>query len=140
METIEGDHRQRLPDVAADAGEGLRLQLVSVRAGEFNHAVEVFRSRYEIVQAENWTETYASFSLSGRPLPVGLQLAVVGSPDDFLVPLRDLFRAHPELLAAYDACKRRAAHLGAQGYWAAKDHFLRKLLAEYLPEARPTSR
>src|SRR3989442_15724426 len=34
MKTIEGDHRQRLPDVAAHAGDGLRVQLGSVRAGE----------------------------------------------------------------------------------------------------------
>src|SRR5437899_9525082 len=34
METIEGDHRQRLPDVAAHAGDALRLQLGTVRAGE----------------------------------------------------------------------------------------------------------
>ncbi len=113
---------------------------VSVRVGEFDDAVGMLRSRCEIAQAENWTETYASFSLSDRPLPVGLQVAVIGSPDDFLVPLRDLFRARPDLLAAYDACKREAAYLGAQAYWAAKDRFLRNLLLEHLPEARPAFR
>lgn len=107
-----------------------------VRADEFDDAVVALLSRYAAAQPQNWTATYASFSSTGL-LPVGIQLAVVDSPDDFLVPLRDLFSTRPDLLAAYDSCKRDAAPLGAKSYWEAKDRFLRALLAEHLPGARP---
>ncbi len=111
---------------------------VSLRVAqhEFDRVVASLKSRYAIAQAQNWTATYASFSAE-RALPVGIQLAVINSPDDFLVPLRDLFTGRPDLLNAYDSCKRDAASLGALRYWEAKDAFLRDLLAEHLPTARP---
>lgn len=102
----------------------------------FADAVASLKDRFAVAQPENWTPTFASFSVEDRELPVGLQVAVRGSGSDFLVPLRDLFRARRDLLEAYDHAKRAAAADGPEAYWRAKDAFLDRLLAEHLPGVR----
>jgi len=46
----------------------------------------------------------ASFSDPDRALPLGLQVTVIGSPDDFLVKLRDLMLSDPSLRRDYKRC------------------------------------
>src|SRR4051812_26865206 len=54
--------------------------LVRVEASDFDRAVAALRGLYSIHQPENWTSTYASFVAGAeRRLPVGVQLAVIGS-------------------------------------------------------------
>jgi len=103
---------------------------VRVAPDRFDAAVAALRGRYEVAQPENWTATFASFSAAGYELPLGIQVAAAGSADDFLVTLRDRLRTDPELLRAYDEVKRGAAGGGPEAYWAAKDAFLRKVLAD----------
>lgn len=103
---------------------------VRVSADLFDEAVDSLRGRFDIAQPDNWTATYASFSDASRALPVGLQVSVVGSSDDFLVALRDLMRADSDLRHAYDRVKRDAAPLGSDGYWRAKNDFLVPILAQ----------
>ena len=111
--------------------------LATVRAQGFDALVRKLEHHYEVAQPHNWTDTYASFSVVGRTLPAGIQVAVLHSTDDFLVPLRDLMRTRPDLLAAYAECKSSAAHLGDDAYWEAKDRFLHGVFVEHLPWARP---
>jgi GrpB-like predicted nucleotidyltransferase (UPF0157 family) len=102
---------------------------VNVRVGAdgFTRAVDVLRRHYERAQPHNWTSTYASFKAGSYALPLGIQLTVIGSPDDFLLALRDAMRSRRAVLDAYNDCKRRAAALGPDGYWRAKDAFLSAL-------------
>jgi GrpB-like predicted nucleotidyltransferase (UPF0157 family)/predicted kinase len=101
---------------------------VRVLSDDFGLAVDVLRRvGFQVAQPKNWTQTYASFSDASHVLPVGLQVTVVGSPDDFLVPLRDLMRRDVELRRRYDRCKREAASQGPDGYWAAKNALLAEL-------------
>jgi len=102
---------------------------VNVRVDEasFPRVVDVLSARLAIAQPENWTSTFASFSADGYPLPLGVQVTVIGSPDDFLLALRDRFRRDPELLRRYDEVKLAAAGAGSDAYWQAKDEFLREL-------------
>lgn len=79
---------------------------MSVRAEDFAAIIGRLEERYEISQRDNWTDTFASFSAHGHALPVGIQVAVLGSPDDFRVPLRELMRARPDL--SLDRGARRA--------------------------------
>jgi GrpB-like predicted nucleotidyltransferase (UPF0157 family) len=109
---------------------------VVVPPERFDDAVTALKDRYPVAQPENWTPTFASFSVEGLELPVGLQLAAKGSGSDFLVPLRDLFRKRPDLLEAYDNAKRAAAADGPEAYWQAKDDFLTELFDEHLPGVR----
>jgi GrpB-like predicted nucleotidyltransferase (UPF0157 family) len=110
---------------------------IRVSPGDFQRVIDRLRSTLPIAQPDNWTSTYASFSDASRALPVGVQVTVIGSPDDFLVPLRDLMTRDAELRSEYDRVKRNAAELGPDGYWTAKNAFLTKVLARHLPNARP---
>ena len=102
---------------------------VNIRVGidGFARAVQLLRRHYEPAQEHNWTPTYASFNADSYPLPLGIQVTVIGSPDDFLLALRDIMRTKPAVLDEYNECKRRAAALGPDGYWHAKDTFLSAL-------------
>lgn len=103
---------------------------VRVPAADFAAAVTVLRRRFDVAQSANWTATFASFSDDSGELPVGLQVYVIGSETDFLLPLRDRMRADPALRQAYDRAKRQAAAAGAEAYWAAKNDLLRAVVAE----------
>jgi GrpB-like predicted nucleotidyltransferase (UPF0157 family) len=102
---------------------------VNVRVVEeqFAPVVEQLSAHLAIAQPENWTTTFASFSAPGYALPLGVQLTVIGSDNDFLLALRDRLRADPELLRRYDQVKAEAAPEGADAYWQAKDRFLQEL-------------
>src|SRR5262249_28551020 len=86
---------------------------IRVSEEEFPRTVETLHRQFPMAQPHNWTESFASFSDTSRALPVGLQVTVLGSRDDFLVPLRDLMRRDAALRERYDRVKRDAAHLGA---------------------------
>jgi GrpB-like predicted nucleotidyltransferase (UPF0157 family) len=103
---------------------------IRVSQDDFPRTVETLRNHFPVAQAHNWTESFASFSDTSLALPVGLQVTVLGSPDDFLVPLRDLMRRDAELRHRYDRVKRDAASLGADGYWAAKNALLTEIRAQ----------
>jgi len=105
---------------------------VNVRVGEagFAQLVAALRERLAVAQPENWTPTFASFAADGYPLPLGVQVTVIGSESDFLLALRDRLRADPVALQRYDDAKLAAAAGGAGAYWQAKDGLLRELLGE----------
>src|SRR5207302_11291643 len=93
---------------------------IRVTASNFERAIELLTAQFAVAQPQNWTPTYASFSDADRALPLGLQVTVIGSPDDFLVKLRDLMLSDPSLRRDYNRCKTQAAQLGGRGYWEAK--------------------
>ena len=101
---------------------------VRVEPGDFDDAVAALRERFDVAQPENWTAGFASFSTGAYELPLGLQVTAIGSPDDFLLALRDRMRADPELARRYDEIKRRAAADGPLAYWEAKNRFIAGLL------------
>jgi GrpB-like predicted nucleotidyltransferase (UPF0157 family)/predicted kinase len=110
---------------------------VRVSADDFPHAVEALRGMFRVAQPDNWTSTFASFSDPHHALPVGLQLTVIGSSDDFLVALRELMRTDAALRHEYDRRKREAASLGPDGYWAAKNALLTELRGQ-IARSRPS--
>jgi GrpB-like predicted nucleotidyltransferase (UPF0157 family) len=105
---------------------------VNVRVGEaqFPMTVSALGERLTVAQPENWSETFASFSAKGYELPLGVQVTVIDSKDDFLLPLRNRMRADPSLLRRYNDIKVAAALEGAEAYWKAKDEILRENLAD----------
>lgn len=104
---------------------------VNVRVSEdaFPALTSVLAEQLQAAQQSNWTRTFASFSSDAYELPLGVQVTVVGSADDFLLSLRDRMRADSALLQRYDQAKLAAASRGADEYWRAKDAVLRELLA-----------
>lgn len=101
---------------------------VRVVADRFAAAVESLGRELPAAQPENWTPTFASFASPRYALPLGVQVTVVGSADDFLLALRDLLRSDSDLLRRYDELKVVSAGGGADAYWHAKDEFLRRLI------------
>jgi GrpB-like predicted nucleotidyltransferase (UPF0157 family) len=101
---------------------------VRVDAAEFGDAVAALRDRYDVAQPENWTDGFASFVTRAYELPLGLQVTAIGTPDDFLLELRDRMRAEPALARRYDEIKREAAAGGPAAYWEAKNSFIAGLL------------
>lgn len=105
-----------------------------VRVGEdrFEAAVDALRDIYAVHQPENWTPDYASFAgrRDAEP-PVGVQLVVTGSPDDLRFSgFRAALRDDPELLAEYNALKRRYDGDTYERYTASKADFIERVLAD----------
>jgi GrpB-like predicted nucleotidyltransferase (UPF0157 family) len=103
---------------------------VRVDEAQFPLMVTALGDRLTVAQPENWSETFASFSAEGYELPLGVQVTVIGSNDNFLLALRDRMRADPSLLRRYNEIKVAAASEGAEAYWKAKDELLRDILAD----------
>jgi GrpB-like predicted nucleotidyltransferase (UPF0157 family) len=102
---------------------------VRVEEARFPALVVSLAERLQVAQRENWSQSFASFSADRYELPLGVQVTIIGSRDDFLLTLRDRMRADPSLLQRYDEIKLAAAAAGADEYWKAKDRLLREILA-----------
>jgi GrpB-like predicted nucleotidyltransferase (UPF0157 family) len=103
---------------------------VRVDEAQFPVTVTALGDRLTVAQPENWSETFASFYAEDYDLPLGVQVTIIGSKDDFLLALRDRMRADPSLLCRYNEIKVAAASEGAETYWKAKDELLRNILAD----------
>jgi GrpB-like predicted nucleotidyltransferase (UPF0157 family) len=104
--------------------------LVRVEEGAFATASATLRELYAVHQPENWTPTYASFSdPEAADPPVGVQLAVKGSPDDALFgPFREAMMSDPALLAEYNALKLRLDGADYERYTKVKGEFVERVL------------
>ena len=97
-----------------------------VHPDRFDDVVAALSTQFAVAQPQNWTATFASFAGTCRGFPLGIQVTIKGSDDDFLVPLRDRLRADAGLRHQYDELKRASAPAGRNVYWHAKDDFLRR--------------
>lgn len=100
--------------------------LVSVPDEQFKRAATALQERYSIHQPENWTATFASFKeVPEGEIPVGVQLVVRGSHDEYLfIKWRKRLTAEPELLAEYNALKRDLSGADPDTYVTAKAQFI----------------
>jgi GrpB-like predicted nucleotidyltransferase (UPF0157 family) len=97
-------------------------------ADEFPAVVAVLTKHLQVAQPGNWTSTFASFSDPTAPLPLGVQVSIRGSEDDFLVTLRDRMAKDDRLRSEYNRCKETAASGTREDYWQAKNKFLQSVL------------
>jgi GrpB-like predicted nucleotidyltransferase (UPF0157 family) len=104
---------------------------VNVRVPEdaFAPLVAALGERLAEAQRDNWTAKFASFSTAAYALPLGVQVTVIESPDDFLLVLRERMRADPSLLQRYDEAKVAAASSGVEAYWRAKNRLIQEILS-----------
>jgi GrpB-like predicted nucleotidyltransferase (UPF0157 family) len=71
-------------------------------------------------------------------VPVGIQLATAGSPEDrAFIGLRELMRARPDLVESLNGLKRSLDGGDAELYWRAKQDIIEGLIAERLPDRPP---
>ncbi len=79
---------------------------VRVAKENFTVSVDTLKKMYEINQPHNWTPTYASFKDdTGLSMPFGIQLTVIGSPDDVFISQRDILLNRPDLVEKLNKLK-----------------------------------
>lgn len=104
--------------------------LLRLPPDDFMVAVEVFKQHFQLKQPDNWTAEFASFGDDTKyALPVGLQVVVKDSENDFFLFLRDYFIENPEALHEYNRLKVVNSAGGEERYWNAKNDFLTRILA-----------
>lgn len=101
---------------------------VRVATDDFNSTTEKLKTIYEINQPNNWTVGFSSFKDDSRDL--GVQVTVIGSPDDCFVAQRDYLRAHPEKIAELNQLKERFEGKSMDEYRKEKGAFFEGLAKE----------
>jgi GrpB-like predicted nucleotidyltransferase (UPF0157 family) len=104
--------------------------LLRVSPAILPQAVSLLRRHFTIKQPTNWTSSFASFGDDiSYELPLGIQVVVKNSTDDFFLFLHDYLMSNPDAFKEYNCLKVTHAGEGPEGYWRAKDKFLSKVLA-----------
>ncbi len=102
---------------------------VRVPAALFLQAVERLGTLYHANEGSSRTETFAAFQDDTTDPPLGVQLSVIGSPEDFFWKARDVLRANPDLRQAYDTLKQQYEGKPMAVHRAAKARFIEVLMA-----------
>ena len=109
--------------------------VVRVPAEDFADAERILTARYARNSGSSWTDTFASFEDPGTAPHLGIQLAVVGGPEDFFHLFSDALSNNPWLLADYNALKCAFDGKPMDDYRAAKGAFVTKVLSAQHPPA-----
>lgn len=97
---------------------------VRVSIDEVKSAVRALTPVYTVNHPELWTPEFALFHRYDDPVvPVGVVVTAIGTRYDEYHKLRELFTDNPELLAAYNALKRRYEGKPESEYRRAKQAF-----------------
>lgn len=101
---------------------------VRVDKETFPLAVEALRKLYVVNQPENWTDAFASFKDdTSFVLPLGIQVTVVGSPEDHFIKHRDAFLRDSTLVKKFNDLKRKFDGRDMASYRSAKAKFLEEI-------------
>ena len=101
---------------------------VQVERSAFQEADRILAGRFARNFGSHQTASLSSFVDNSWPVPVGVQLVVLGGDEDFFLRWRDLLRRSPEVLKQYDQLKRRWHGCPHAGYRAAKSKFIEETL------------
>ena|SRR5579884_482379 len=101
--------------------------LVRVSEDDFEKAKEKLKQLYQINQAENWKNYFASFKDDLGGIDFGAQLVVKNSSLDDFVQLRDLLIGNPQLLHEYNQLKLKFEGKEMDEYRKEKSDFFEKL-------------
>lgn len=97
-----------------------------VKSDDFNAVIEKLKTLYNINQPDKWTTSFASFKDDNRNL--GIQVTVIGSPDDYFVSQRDYLRDHPEKVEELNVLKAKYEGRTMGEYREVKNKFFESLL------------
>jgi GrpB-like predicted nucleotidyltransferase (UPF0157 family) len=96
----------------------------------FIHVDTVLAEHYERNVGSARSSTFSSFKDDAVNPPLGIQLAVIGGPEDFFLRMRDYLITHPEENELYNKLKRRFEGALMNEYRSAKSAFLERLLSK----------
>lgn len=100
---------------------------VRVKQEDFILTIENLKKIYAVNQPENWTNTFASFKDDNSfELPLGVQVTVINSPQDFFVKHRDTLLNNPKLVKDFNELKNDYEGKDMDSYRTAKMEFLVK--------------
>ncbi|MBC7545684.1 MAG: GrpB family protein [Candidatus Sericytochromatia bacterium] len=102
---------------------------VRVTAEGFATADRVLAEAFERNTGSDQSPTFASFLNDDLPIPLGIQLCVVGGPEDFFLQQRAFFRAHPEENENYNTLKLQNFGKTMTEYREAKQSYFEVLMA-----------
>ncbi|MBW3664969.1 MAG: GrpB family protein [Actinobacteria bacterium] len=108
--------------------------LLRVPPERFGELVERLAEMMAVAQPDNWDTTFASFTDTSSSTPVGVQVTAVGSSHDRDFERQRRLLSDPRFRASYDRVKLRSAHLGADGYWQAKNAFWQRHALDVVDE------
>jgi GrpB-like predicted nucleotidyltransferase (UPF0157 family) len=98
--------------------------VIRVSAGSFSLCRSVLSERYAANTGSVRTEAFAAFEDSTAPMPLGIQLVVVGSEFDGFLGFRDRLKADASLVQQYNVLKRAFHSKAHEQYRAAKAAFI----------------
>ncbi|HYO53680.1 GrpB family protein [Archangium sp.] len=101
---------------------------VRVPRERFAEAEALLAKHYARNEGSDRTPEFASFQDETLPVPLGIQLTVMGGSHDFFSRARDQLLAEPERVAEYDALKVRWEGGSMKVYREEKAAFFAKLL------------
>jgi GrpB-like predicted nucleotidyltransferase (UPF0157 family) len=101
---------------------------VQVERSAFQGADHILATRFARNVGSDQTASLSSFVDDSWPVPVGVQLVVLGGDEDFFLLWRDLLRGSPTILEEYNQLKRRWNGQAHEGYRAAKSDFIEEKL------------
>lgn len=105
--------------------------VVRVAAADFEAADGALASRYARNEGSIRTSEFSAFEDAASEPHLGIQLVVIGAPLDVFHQFVEALRRSPQLVAEYNALKRRFDGVDMASYRAAKDAFVEQVLAAH---------
>lgn len=103
---------------------------IRVKQKDFEKAQKALSRMYKPNKGNPPTKTYASFKDNGAKVPLGVQLAVIGSKEDNFMVLRDALMSNKKHLKAYNELKNRYQGKSMRKYRKAKSKFVEEILKQ----------
>jgi GrpB-like predicted nucleotidyltransferase (UPF0157 family) len=103
--------------------------VVRVPADDFARADASLAALFPRNAGSMRSDTFSAFEDAAQAPPLGVQLAVIGSPTDFFHLFVEAMRHSPDLVAQYNALKRSHDGKDMAVYRKAKDRFVEAVLA-----------
>jgi GrpB-like predicted nucleotidyltransferase (UPF0157 family) len=104
---------------------------VRVDPADFTYVDAVLAERFRRNTGSVRTHEFSAFEDPGRPIDVGIQLAIRGGSYDFFQRFAEALRANPQLVQRYNDLKLAFHGKPMADYRAAKDVFVRETLSAY---------
>jgi GrpB-like predicted nucleotidyltransferase (UPF0157 family) len=102
--------------------------VVRVAAGDFAEADALLAAHFASNPGSARTDTFSAYEDASATPHLGVQLTVVGAPNDFFHTFAEMLKRDPELLTRYNALKRACDGQPMAAYRAAKDAFIARVL------------
>jgi GrpB-like predicted nucleotidyltransferase (UPF0157 family) len=103
--------------------------VVRVTSGNFNQVDALLAARFARNEGSIRTADFSAFEDTSTDSHLGIQLTVIGGPDDFFHLFADALRRSPDLVSEYNALKRHYDCKEMADYRVAKDSFVERVLA-----------